>query len=1194
MDSDKTAPVGVRIETAPRELFGRRYELREQLGQGGMGVVYRAYDRLTGRFVALKQVTTNPDHLVFASKTNQAEASGKMDFRLALANEFKTLASLRHPNIISVLDYGFDSRGQPFFTMDLLEDAKTILVAGRGRSVATRLRLLIQVLYALAYLHRRGILHRDLKPGNVLVADGQVKVLDFGLAIARGEQTEHSAGTLGYMAPELLKGEPSSEASDMYAVGVIGYEMLTGRYPFEAKDSSSILDQIMNTPVTFGAASEIDPRVVTVIERLLAKAPEDRYPDVNTVIALYAAANNQQIPYETSATRESFLQAAQFVGRTAEMAQLTGALSGALAGHGGLWLIGGESGVGKSRLADELRTVGLVQGMQAIRGQAVSEGGSSYQVWRDLLRRLALLVDLNDAEASVLKAVIPGLANLLGRVIPDAPELEPQPTQVRLLTTLQDLVGRTTQPMLVILEDLQWAGEESLTLLEWLARAAADRRILLIGTFRDDEKPDLPARFSAAHTFKLHRLPRETIAELSAYILGGDQQPALIDLLERETAGNVFFLIEVIRALAEDAGRLDQVAGANLPAAVFTGGMRRILERRLAHLPDPARALLNAAAAAGRQLDLPALAQIDAQIVLDRWLDQGASAAILEVHDLGWRFAHDKMREVLLEALSTDQKSTVHRQVARAIEAAHPDQAGYAPALAYHWSVAGDADKELTYSALAAQQALRSGAFQDALGYLERALALLHESGKPLRTLEADLERQLGECYYALGQQPISRTHFLRALTLLDAPSALPGVGLWVSITRQVAIQVLHRLRAGRVVVRDETRRGRLRDATRIYQQLAQMYVLSSEKFPALNAALCALNLAEQVGPSPELARAYATISAAGGLVPLHGLAHAYGQRATQTAEQANDPTATAWVLEVVAYYYSGIGDWDTAESLLQRAIQLNEQLGNWRQWDEANGMMRSLMSLRGRFGEAERNYASFLLPTSRSAQRGDQQMQLMPWLNQQHCLRIRQDMPRAQTIVERLAPTLAGFSRTEQAWGYGQFAAVWLDAGQWAQARASADQSARAIAEATSTAYYALEGYSGLAEARLGLWRTFPDQEAYRHDAREACAALRKYARIFPIAQSRAALWSGLYDWQSGQHERALAAWRQSIQAAQRLKMPYDEALAQHFLGQHLPAADPSRQVYLTAAQTLYEQVGARYYLGQVQALLGDESEKG
>src|SRR5262249_30122061 len=197
---------------------------------------------------------------------------------------------------------------------------------------------------------------------------------------------------------------------------------------------------------------------------------------------------------------------ARCVGRETEFTQLADALSPALQGQGSARLVAGESGVGKSRLLEELRIWALVKGALVLRGQAVSEGGSHYHVWRDALRCLSILSDLHDDEASLLKPFVPDISDLLGRPIPDAPPLQTQAAQSRLFALVVELFRRQEQPVVVMLEDLQWAGSESLALLASLSEAANSLSVFVIGSYRDDEDFKLPQTLQAVPVLKLSRL----------------------------------------------------------------------------------------------------------------------------------------------------------------------------------------------------------------------------------------------------------------------------------------------------------------------------------------------------------------------------------------------------------------------------------------------------------------------------------------------------------------------------------------------------------------------------------------------------------------------------------------------------------------------------------------------------------------
>lgn len=743
--------------------ISNRYELVEKLGQGGMGAVYRAYDRLNRQTVALKRVVTPVENLKFSASSGGDSSDNIL---LALAVEFRTLAGLRHPNIISVLDYGFDSNGQPYFTMELLPDARTITQAGKDQPLETQVRYLNELLLALTYLHRRGVIHRDLKPDNVLVtANGQVKVLDFGLASGAATKSvtgfgEETAGTIAFMAPELFSDMPATVQSDLYAVGMIVYELFVGQFPLNTKNMVTLFNDIMTKmPDT----SSLDFELGDLLDRLLAKSAESRPDDAERVISELCEATQQPLPPESHLIRESYLQASKFVGRETELDQLKAIFQtvldeeNALQGGNAFMLIGGESGVGKSRLVDELRIRAIVKGAIVLRGQGVAEGGLPFQMWRDPVRRLVLSTPMNDLEAGILKALVPEIGDLLGRAIADVPEVTGNAWQQRIVLTLVDVFKRQTTPILLIAEDLQWTTE-SLVVLEQMLRVREQLpRLCVIGTYRDDEKPDLPTQLPEMEVMSLKRLDAAAIADLSKSMLGeAGTQPQIIDLLQRETEGNVFFMVEVVRVLAEEAGRLADIGNMTLPQHVFAGGVQQVVRRRLDRLPEPIRAWLKPIAVAGRQIDpllvdymstsyglMPNVETSDeteqAQIFTfnlkhfiptfrDELLIQCANVAVLEIVDGVWCFRHDKIREALLADLAAEERPLLHRQVAESIEAVYPKDASYNEVLLEHWSQARDLDKELHYLNLVAKHLIEIVAnYDEARALLERGLKRLSE-----------------------------------------------------------------------------------------------------------------------------------------------------------------------------------------------------------------------------------------------------------------------------------------------------------------------------------------------------------------------------------------------------------------------------------------------------------------------------------
>lgn len=747
-----------------------------------MGQVYRAFDRLTRQSVALKRVLVDPLQLQHNSWAS--------DPLLSLAAEFRVLAGLRHPYIVPVLDYGFDANRVPYYTMTLLEGAQSFVEYARNIDEANQTRLIVQLLQALVYLHRRGVIHRDLKPANVLVtATGDVRVMDFGLALDQAEVDEgvEVAGTMAYIAPELWMGEAPSVKSDLYAVGVMLYELFVGVHPFIAPDGTFNVARMLNQAPDL---TRLPADWLTVVGRLLDKLPSQRYASAQATIQALQSELSVPVPAESGDLRESFLQAASFVGREHEFAMLQVALTRMLAdAESQIWLIGGESGSGKSRFLDELRPHALTAGALVLCGQAVLEGGLFYQLWRDVARSLVLQVPPNDLEASVLKALIPDIATLLEKDVPDAPELLGLAGQERLAFTLIELIKRHHEPLVLLLEDLHWA-EDSLFVLQKIAGLLDQMpSVLIVGTYRNDERPSLSDAIPSAQVLRLARLNEAAIQSLAQSMLGEvGKNKAVLELLSRETEGNAFFMVEIVRALAEESGTLSAIGTTSLPASVLSGGIQKLVERRLNRLPSVYRPLLEQVAVAGRSIDEQVLGQLAKTADMASFLQAGADAAVLEVFDGVWRFAHDKLREGVLRALSPQTLMACHRAVAEALEACYLDSESYHEALLEHWRSAANPEKELHYllSVLKTLVEVRAE-YEQAEALIARGLSLLEGKDSDARRASllnwrSDNQRQQGE--YAAARQSAEA-----ALVLAQALALHAEVARSMSLLGRVALE---------------------------------------------------------------------------------------------------------------------------------------------------------------------------------------------------------------------------------------------------------------------------------------------------------------------------------------------------------------------------------------------------------------------
>jgi tetratricopeptide (TPR) repeat protein/tRNA A-37 threonylcarbamoyl transferase component Bud32 len=927
-------------------LFASRYELIEEVGQGFMGVVHQAKDLLTGQILALKRVRTP------SSSRVDVLAAPDSALRLAFAQEFRILAALRHPHIISVLDYGFDETHHPFFTMDYIENAQTFIQAAKSKPLSIQITLIIQLLQALAYLHRRDVLHRDVKPANVLIANEHLRVLDFGLSSKTSEAVGRS-GTLAYMSPEVLRNQPASKQSDLYSVGVMMFEMLIGRLPYDPLDIMSRFAKLPDLSVLEDHPLEL------VITRLLIPDPDDRYNNANHVIEEICHVMDMPVPTETKAIRESYLQTAPFVGRDSELATLETALDKTLNRQGSVWLVGGESGVGKSRLLDELRIRALVKGALVVRGQGVEGGGVPYQLWRDVLPRLLLSIELDDREADTLKFIVPQIDSIIGRTPSPTQPPETVVDQQVLMATVMNVLHRQIQPVVILLEDLQWT-HESLGLLQHLTHYAANESWLLVGSYRQDERPDLVDVIKDSHHLSLKRLDDETIAELSQAMLGETgKQKEVIDLLQRETEGNAFFLVEVVRALAEEAGQMADIGRTTLPDTVITGGIHQISKRRLNRVPQWGQPLLKHAAVIGRQIDEALLQHLANNMSVQEWLTVCSNAAVLEVQDNHWRFAHDKMRETVITELTDSERPILHEEVALAIETVYPDDIHQAQILADHWHYAGDKEKEARYAFYAARHLEQLGLNQ-AQVFALRALRL-----NPTDTLLwAQINNLIARNYFERGDYQEAQTHFEATLPharkyqhIREELDALDGLGQIVYVAKD--------MEAALKIYRDAIQLARKADdnlmLSRLLKHEGVVLRFLGDHEGAYQSAIASLEVTKKLNNPWELALVLYSVSVIVRNRGEYQQAIEYLEEGIAIYRRLNLIADMGHSLNNLGICHTMLGNYDEAMKYLEEGMECRRQVGHVRGVASSKSAIGDVYSATKRYREAETMYQEAL-----------------------------------------------------------------------------------------------------------------------------------------------------------------------------------------------------------------------------------------
>lgn len=763
------SPDGPGPAAVPDSFAAGRYLVRRFLGEGGKKRVFLAHDAMLDRDVAFALIKT--EGLDFTGRervVREAQAMGRLG---------------SHPNIVSIFDIG-QHENAPYVVTELMGggDVEGLLEKDEGALPLERtLAIAMDVARGLEFAHGKQVVHRDLKPGNVwLTETGTAKIGDFGLAVSldRSRLTQHGfmVGTVAYMPPEQALGGEVTPQADLYSLGAMLYEMVTGSPPF-AGDATAIISQHINTPPVAPSwhSDRCPPPLETLILSLLEKDPRKR-PDSASVVlqALAQIDPAEKSKGHTDSNVLDRLARGVFVGRERELDRLRKVFDEAFAGRGGVVMLVGEPGIGKTRTVLELETYARLRGAGVVWGRThESAGAPPFWPWVQAGREYAaardpaaLREDLGQG-ASELVRLFPELRDLPGVGEPAAFD-DAEVAQFRLFDAFRGFLAAASRrsPLVVVLDDLHWADRQTLKLLRHLSRELSHMRVLIAGTYRDTDLvrthplSETLAELNREGGFERVNLRGLTEPEVHAYIAAAAKvapAPALVTRIYEETEGNPFFLSEMVKLMTEEGTLTRQsVSDIRLPE-----GVKEALGRRLDRLSAEANDVLQVAAVAGREFAYDTLSLVTGHDddTLLRLLEEGLAARVIEEAGQAGRFSftHALMQETLLEELSTTRRVRLHGRIGEAIEQRYGDRAReQAARLAEHFveSAALNRDhaaRAVLYSRLAGEEALARLAWPEAASHYGNALELLEVAGGLPSLDEAALHEGLGRALVAMG-----------------------------------------------------------------------------------------------------------------------------------------------------------------------------------------------------------------------------------------------------------------------------------------------------------------------------------------------------------------------------------------------------------------------------------------------------------
>jgi anti-anti-sigma factor len=949
----------------PGQLLKNRYRIEARLGTSETGNLLQATDTRLGRPVVIK---------VLSSSFSQAATER---FR----HEAQQMARLSSPHIVTVFDCD-EEQGMVYLVMEYVDGLSLQRLLSEEsqhpRPLLASIDVAIEILRALEYAHSRGVVHGNLKPENVLIADN-VKLTDFGLRwVEQGRCLTDTALLVGgadYLAPEQIMGHPVEARTDLYAFGVILYEMVTGQRPFVAETTAEMLDQHLHQAPC--PPRRMNPEISRSLEhlvlKLLAKEPNQRYSQATQVRRVLMRLERGPLTAagEEGPGDKTFQHRSRFVGREAQLQRLQQLWALAQKDQGSIILISGEAGIGKTRLVEELSST--LSGAAVLFGHcSESEESTPLQPFIELIRAYLAITSATEVKeqlagsAAVVATLTPEFYALLSNAAPTA-QLSSEHDRLLLMQGFCRFVENATgtRPWLMVLDDLHWADPSSLQLLQHLARHVGTMPLLIAATYRDVElEPQHPlhdfrrnlSRYQHCHQMRLERLGEQDVRQLLHSVWEQEAPDEWVRAIFERAGGNPFYLEEVAKDLSDQgavvlrdgAWHFAPLVEIKLPARIHD-----VILRRVARLSPTTQDVVRLAAVLGQQFsfaDLTTITEQPQEQLLES-LDELLERDMLRESEGGATivFSHSEIQQIVYEELNPLRRRILHRRVAIAMEQAHAGRTEVMAAqLAYHFVEAGDQEKGFGYSLEAARQAHALHAYQAALMWYEEAAKLL-PAGEHYLGQAIDLYQGLGLMRQAQARLDEATAAFEQMRAAAESAADAPAQArAWNRLAesyfrRGNHQQALECAGLSEVIAQSAGEAGQKELAEALFRQGWQLAHLGKlGRAFALAEQVLAFSLSLGSAGRREQALSFNLLALVTGHLGQHEESADYQEKALTLFREIGEHERVATMLQNLGVNASERGDYYTAVVLYQEALAVQREIGN------RNGEMVILCNLGG------------------------------------------------------------------------------------------------------------------------------------------------------------------------------------------------------------------------------------------------------